>query len=222
MSSFFVCLLEHLFSPVDNQSKLQSMESLRADVRRASPFGVNGPYIGSLYTTSVGIPPDVKKVMRAFGMMQPWCLACGDRRHRMDSCQKVTDVAQKEKIAFLGRRYAAHLLGSELTLYSQAFDTQGYFDYAIERWRGKRVSFQSLLAFARTGGMQHPADAARNTVGQSIFSLPPVSSSANSTVPVVFSRVRLPPPPPPPPATPAPTTSSANVGVRIPTLATIG
>ena len=138
---------------------------------RGSPYGVRGPFCGSLFTTAVGIPAVVKKIMRFSGMVVPFCVGCGDRLHRMESCPKVQSVEDKERIASLSAKYAAHLLGEELVSFSAASSASGYLDFAYDRWRGKRVSFQSFLAFTRAGSSHHPA----------------VGSAELATVPVTVS-----------------------------------
>ena len=124
---------------------------------RGPPFVVKGPYIGSLFTTALGVPGIVKGALRLSGMANPFCLACGQRAHRMEGCSLFTSCAERELIAALGAEYSAHLLAEELNLFPSS-RSDGYLGYAHERWGGGRVTFQSFLAFARTGHLLHPAD----------------------------------------------------------------
>ena len=142
------------------------MDSQPAVVSRGSPFGANGPYVGSLFTTALGIPSAVKRVMRMSGMAFPFCMGCGERSHRLDTCSVFTLCEDKEYIAEIAAKYAATILGCELNHFSTSASVHGYLDYASERWRGKRVCFKSLLSFARASSKRHPSDVGDVHVGE--------------------------------------------------------
>ena len=141
------------------------MESQPATLSRGSPYGANGPYIGSLFTTALGIPSAVKRVMQLSGMAFPFCMGCGEKSHRLETCSVFTSKEDKEYIAEIAAKYSASIVGSELVHFSTSPSVHGYLDYAIERWRGKRACFKSLMSFARASSKRHPSDVGGPSVG---------------------------------------------------------
>ena len=92
-------------------------------------------------------------------------MGCGEKSHRLCACSVFASSEDQEYIAEIAAKYAATLLGAELVHFSTSFSVHGCLDFAKERWRGKRVTFQSVLAFARSSSKRHPADVGHAYVG---------------------------------------------------------
>ena len=116
---------------VKHKQNLRNMDSQPAALNSGgSPYGANGPYVGSLFTTALGVPSAVKQVLRMSGMAVPFCVGCGEKSHRLCACSVFASSEDQEYIAEIAAKYAATLLGAELVHISTSFSVHDYLDFA--------------------------------------------------------------------------------------------